>query len=253
MSRILNYRHANINRQVLHTNKVNNVLSSIADGSYKFDTTTGTGFTGFTGERGYTGMIGPTGPNGTSSSSSSNSLTLSTLNEWTNRNTFNAFLPTTNLIPLLDTELTNKLYVDDSLSTFRRYIFTDFAEFYLNADKESDNIFNGKNTFNNDVNITHQLLLNVWKYSPSTSDGIISSNVPATILIDNDSIATTLILPTATQGVITSLIKVKNSTGIVTLNYGGGIYVFGSSIPKITMTLGSSSKFIFYDVNWYQI
>ena len=276
MSRILNLRNSTLNRDVLHNNKINNVLLSI-NGNYTlnkeliesiniFGSTGPIGLSGDDGLIGLTGMIGPTGPSNVVSNVSSHFQ--STSNEWTNINTFNTFLPTTSIVPNLNTEITNKLYVDnvkkstlllltDYTDRFRNntiisfiYYCGDLQLMIINNETKS---YKGKRIFNDDVTITHPLILNIWKYSPSTSDGIISTNVPATILIDNNSIACTLILPMATEGVTVSLIKIKNSTGIVTLNYNDGIFILGSSSLQINIILDLSSKFIFYDSNWYQI
>ena len=270
MSRILNFRNSTLNRDVLHNNKLNKIILSLLDDKYQLNKdSTGsisiigpTGPIGLSGEIGLTGIMGPTGPMGLS-----NESILSTSNEWTNTNTFNTFLPTTSIVPTLNTEITNKLYVDNVKESIllETYVDIDRSKAFITSESKDyanniidvimyqPNTYQGKNIFNDDVTITHPLALNIWKYSPSTSDGIISTNVPATILIDNDLIACTLILPIATEGVTVSLIKIKNSTGIVTLNYDDGIFILGSSSLQINIILGLSSKFIFYDSKWYQI
>ena len=73
-----------------------------------------TGPIGLSGDDGLIGLTGMIGPTGSSNVLSNVSLYFqSTSNEWTNTNTFNTFLPTTSIVPNLNTEITNKLYVDN--------------------------------------------------------------------------------------------------------------------------------------------
>ena len=94
------------------------------------------------------------------------------------------------------------------------------------------------------------MALNLLRCTTSTT---IPNNIPATILIDNGTSNIILTLPSGIEGVKTTLLKINNSTGTVTLQCGSGIYLSNATTTQTSIILGQSSTFVYYSLFWYQI